>query len=93
MVAAGIAVVKTGSTVHADAMSAVADRLGAVGAVAVAVVLAGVTLAVLAFLRFPLFSASPSSLGPSRLLPPFISSSIELEVIKCAEGNEGVHTK
>ncbi len=50
LVAAGIAVVKAGSTVHADAMNAAADRLGTEGAVALAVLLAGGALAVLAFL-------------------------------------------
>ncbi len=50
LVAAGIAVVKTGSTVHAEAVQALAARIGDAGALAVGAVLALAVLAVLAFL-------------------------------------------
>lgn len=49
-VAAAVAVVKAGSTVHAEAMAALASTVGEAGALAVSVVLAGGVIAVLGFL-------------------------------------------
>ncbi|SDC39243.1 hypothetical protein SAMN05660690_1241 [Geodermatophilus telluris] len=50
LVAAGIAVVKAGGTVHEDAVHALTERLGAAGAVTVGVALLAVVLLVLAVL-------------------------------------------